>query len=382
MLLASTVVQAPPATVSPGALECAIERAFPALRGRLPRVLLTQLPTRVHRLERLARELGVDELWIKRDDESGRLYGGNKPRKLEFVLGEALAQRRAAVLTFGGIGTHHGLATAVCARSLGLRAILLLVRQPVTAHVRECLRLDFAAGAELHYRPTVPLLVLRALHVCARELVRGRLPYILPTGGSSPLGTLGYVNAAFELQEQINARLLPEPECIFVPVGSGGTVAGLVLGAKLSGLRSRIVAILVTDIMPPTPRKLAKQANASLALLQEHLPELRSLQVDAGDFIIVSGYLGACYGAPTDAGRRARDLMRSLEGIALDTTYSAKCLAALLEALQQREYRDGPVLFWNTYSSVDPTAQLGPLPDYSQLPAEFHHLFTGPVVPA
>ncbi len=143
--------------------ELAIERYFPALRGRLPRVPLTRLPTRVHRLERLTREVGGTELWIKRDDESGRLYGGNKPRKLEFVLGDALAQRRRAVLTFGGIGTHHGLATAICARSVGLRTILLMVTQPVTAHVRECLLLDRAAGAELHYRPNVPLLVFRAV---------------------------------------------------------------------------------------------------------------------------------------------------------------------------------------------------------------------------
>lgn len=361
--------------------ELAMERWFPELRGRFPRVPLTSLPTRVHRLDRLAREIGLDELWIKRDDESGALYGGNKPRKLEFVLAEALAQRRTAVLTFGGIGTHHGLATTLCARSVGLRSILLLLRQPVTEHVRECLLLNHAAGAELHYGSGVPVLALGALRVCARELLRGTLPYILSAGGSSPLGTLGYVNAAFELYEQIRARELPEPECIFVPLGSGGTAAGLVLGAKIVGLRSRVMAVLVTDIMAPTPQKLAKQAGTCLALLQKYVPHLRALRVRADDFTIVQGYVGACYGAPTDAGRRARDLAGNLEGVQLETTYSAKCLAALIDAAQRRQYRDAPVLFWNTYSSVNPRRQF-PLPDYTQLPPAFHRFFTGAAVPA
>jgi D-cysteine desulfhydrase len=361
--------------------ELAIERWFPELRGRFPRVPFTSLPTRVHRLQRLAGELGLDELWIKRDDESGQLYGGNKPRKLEFVLADALAQRRTAVLTFGGIGTHHGLATTLCARSVGLRSILLLLQQPVTEHVRECLLLNHAAGAELHYGSGVRGVALGAARVCVRELLRGRFPYILPTGGSSALGTLGYVNAAFELYEQICARELPEPECIFVPLGSGGTVAGLVLGAKLVGLRSRIMAVLVTDIMPPTPQKLAKQAAACLALLQKHVPDLRLLRVAADDFTIVPGYVGAGYGAPTDVARRARDVAARLEGIQLETTYSAKCMAALIDAAERREYRDGPVLFWNTYSSVDPRRQL-PLPDYTQLPPAFHRFFTGALVPA
>src|SRR5262245_3965421 len=131
----------------------AIERCIPALQGKLPRARLTQLPTRVHRLERLGRELGID-LWVKRDDQSGQLYGGNKPRKLEIILGDAMAAGKKCVMTFGGIGTHHGLATAICARELGLRAILVLLRQPVTEHVRQSLLLDYAAGAEMYYAPT------------------------------------------------------------------------------------------------------------------------------------------------------------------------------------------------------------------------------------
>lgn len=360
----------------------AIERRYPALRGRLPRVRLTQLPTRVHRLERLGAELRVDRLWVKRDDESGTLYGGNKPRKLEFLLGDALADGKKSVLTFGGIGTHHGLATAICARAVGLRAILALVKQPVTAHVRRCLLLDYAAGAEMHYAATVPLVTARALRICGRELLRGELPYIIPTGGTSPLGTLGYVNAAFELQEQISAGALPEPEWIFAPMGSGGTVAGLVLGAKLAGLRSRVAAVLVTDILPPSADKLARLAARSLALLRQQTSEVPAVAVAAGDFTVIKGYVGPSYGAPTDAARSARDLMEKLEGIHLETTYTAKCLAGMIDAVRTPEYRNRAVLFWNTYSSVDPAVHLGRLPDHGQLPRPFHQFFAGPVVPA
>lgn len=358
----------------------AIERRYPALRGRLPRVRLTQLPTRVHRLDRLAAHLHVEQLWVKRDDESAALYGGNKPRKLEFLLGDALADGKRTVLTFGGIGTHHGLATAICARAVGLRAILALLKQPVTEHVRRCLLLDYAAAAEMHYAATLPLLIVRALRICGHELLRGELPYIIPTGGTSPLGMLGYVNAAFELQEQISAGELPEPDWIFVPMGSGGTIAGLVLGASLAGLRSRVAAVLVTDILPPSAHKLAKLAARSATVLRRYGADVPAVTVPAEDFTVMQGYVGPGYGAPTDAGCQARDLMEALEGIHLETTYTAKCLAAMIDALRAPEYRSRALLFWNTYSSIDPATHLSALPDYRQLPRPFHQFFTGPTV--
>jgi D-cysteine desulfhydrase len=364
---------------APGDL-LAIERRYPALRGRLPRVCLAQLPTRVHCLDRLAAHLQVERLWVKRDDESAALYGGNKPRKLEFLLGDALADGKRSVLTFGGIGTHHGLATAICARAVGLRAILALLKQPVTEHVRRCLLLDYAAGAEMHYAATVPLVTARALRICARELLRGELPYIIPTGGTSPLGTLGYVNAAFELQEQVSNGQLPEPDWIFVPLGSGGTVAGLVLGAKLAGLRARVAAVLVTDIFPPSTERLARLAARSLTLLRQCAADVPAVTVAAKDFTVIRGCVGPGYGAPTDAGRQARDLMEALEGIHLDTTYTAKCLAGMIDSVRSPEYRGGAVLFWNTYSSIDPATHLGTLPDYRRLPHPFHQFFTAAVL--
>jgi D-cysteine desulfhydrase len=358
----------------------AIERRFPHLCRQFPRVSLTELPTPVQPLRRLGEKLGVD-LWVKRDDRSGPLYGGNKPRKLEFVIGDALARGKSAVVTTGGIGTHHGLATAIAARAVGLRTILVLIEQPVTAHVRRCLLLDQAAGAELHWASHVAGVAASALRLCAREWRHGQLPYILPAGGTSALSTIGYVNAAFELAEQIAAGDLPEPGWIFAPMGTGGTVAGLALGAELAGLRSQIAAVLVTDILAPSRRRLARLQARTTALLGDDA-SVDALPGAEARLHVVRGYVGPGYGTPTEAAREAGALMQCEEGIELETTYTAKCLAALMDRARRPDYAGSPILFWNTYSSVDPAAHLGPLPQPDELPPSFRRFFVGDPVAA
>lgn len=349
-------------------------RSFPGL-ATLPRHALTSLPTPVQPLERLARQRGLGSLWVKRDDQSGPLYGGNKPRKLEFLLGAARARGRRGVITFGGIGTHHGLATAICARDAGLHTVLVLLPQPVTEHVRHCLLLDQAVGAELHLAESVAGIVGRSLRLCAAAILRGQPLAIVPTGGTSALGVVGYVNAACELAEQVRSGALPEPDVIFVPLGSGGTVAGLALGCRLAGLRSRVVAVLVTDILPPSRGRLASLARGALRRLRRAAPEMPEVALQADDITILRDYVGASYGAPTDAGIAAQRLLQETEGISLETTYTAKCFAALLELAAQPPYRQQHVLFWNTYNSVDVDTQVGPLPNWRELPEAFHRFF-------
>ncbi len=349
-------------------------RRWPGLAARVPRLPLTTLPTPVERLAALGRERGIPELWIKRDDLSGRLYGGNKPRKLEFLLGAAQARGRRSVITVGGIGTHHGLATAVCARSAGMRTILVLLPQPVTPHVRRCLLLDHALGAELPLANGPAGVAVRAVQLIARGWLRGDPPAAIPTGGTSALGTLGYVNAALELAEQVHAGLLPEPDDIFVPLGSGGTVAGLLLGCALAGLKSRVTGVLVTDILPPSPARLARIARACARRLA---PDVPAVAIDGHDLRVERGWVGAGYGAPTPEAEEARALLERLEHVTLETTYTAKCLAALLRLADTDAYRGRRLLFWNTFSGIDPGAALGPLPDERALPPEFQRLLAG-----
>jgi D-cysteine desulfhydrase len=345
---------------------------FPGLAARLPRVELTTLPTAVEPLERLGRERSIARLWIKRDDRTGTLYGGNKPRKLEFLLGAARAAGRRSVMTFGGIGTHHGLATTICARAVGLRTILVLIPQPVTPHVQHCLLLDHAYGAEIHLARNVGDVVRRGLTLLARGRLRGDAPMVIPTGGTSAVGNAGFVNAALELAAQVAAGEMPEPDAAFVPLGSGGTLAGLALGLRLAGLKTRVVGVLVTDLLPPSPARLARLARACGRRLA---PDVPTVDVRPGDFDVVRDFVGPGYGAATPAADEARELLSRLERIGLETTYTAKCLAALLHMAGTPAYRDRTLLFWNTFSGVDPAAALPALPHPSALPPALHRFF-------
>jgi len=153
------------------------------------------------------------------------------------------------------------------------------------------------------------------------------------------------------MTEQIEAGVLPEPAEILLPIGTGGTFAGLVLGAKLAGLRARIVGVLVTDILPPDPARLARLARASLAVLRRHEPSLAKVELTPADFEVVRAQLGPGYGASTPAAEAAVLACRDA-GLALETTYTAKCMAEVLARLAGGRART-PVLFWNTYNSVD-----------------------------
>jgi D-cysteine desulfhydrase len=309
-------------------------------------------------------------LWIKRDERSCALYGGNKPRKLEFILGSALARGARRLVTTGGLGTHHGLATAILGRDAGLATTLVLVRQPLLPAVRRALLLQAAYGATLVYGRSVPGAALAVARVLAAASLAGERPYLVATGGSSPRGVAGFVSAGLELAEQVRAGRLPSPSRIYLPVGTGGTLAGLVAGLRLAGLPARVVGVLVTDILPPSAARLARLANAALAFLHRLDPSLPRPRVAPGDFELVGDQLGPGYGAPTPAAERAVRVAADA-GLALETTYTGKCLAALLA--REREARS-PVLFWNTVSAVDAAARAPAPLDAQRLPPRLRRL--------
>lgn len=342
---------------------------------RLPRVVLTQLPTRVHLLPRWSANLGA-EVWAKRDDETSSLYGGNKPRKLEFIFGDAINRGYGSVLTFGGLGTHHGLATAVFGRELGLKVILGLIYQPVTPAVRENLLCLYALGAKLLFGKSIVRLAAATLREFAWRLWRQDTPYLIPTGGSSPLGTLGYVNAGFELARQVEEGEMPAPRVVFVPLGSGGTVAGLTLGCKLAGLASKVVGVLVTDIFPPTPHRLARLAARTSRYLGAKANSTRA-HLEEVDFLIQRGFVGGGYGTQIPEAERLSAWLRDEEGIQLDSTYSAKTAYALECAVRDGRWGPGPYLFWLTFSRARVAERLQPLPDFHVLPTVFHRFFCG-----
>ncbi|CAG0999661.1 D-cysteine desulfhydrase [Myxococcaceae bacterium] len=325
-------------------------RAHPILARHLPRQPFLESATPVEPLPLAGAAPGA--LYVKRDDRSCPLYGGNKPRKLEFVIGRALARGSRLLVTTGGLGTNHGLATTILGRSVGLRTALVLVDQPATETVRETLRLQCAYGAEQIAARNVAGAAAVVAALLARATLRGDRPTLVPTGGSSALGDVGFVSAAFELAEQIRAGALPEPQTIVVPIGSGGSVAGLVLGLRLAGLESRVLGVLVTDILPPSPARLARAARATLALLRGADPSIPAARFGARDFPVVRDQLGAGYGAPTPAALEAVREAASL-GIRLETTYTGKALAEIRARIDRGALGAGPTLFWNTYNGID-----------------------------
>lgn len=349
---ASSPRRAPAAGTAGGsgtpAVEPALLRRHPALHA-LPRAPFVLAPTPVGPL--VLAGVPPGSCFVKRDDRSCSLYGGNKPRKLEFVLGAAAARGTRRLVTSGGIGTHHGLATAILGRSLGMATTVVCVPQPLTAHVREQLEAMLAFGAELLFARSIPAAAAQTVRALVRSALAGERPALVPTGGSSPLGNIGFVSAAFELAEQIESGVLPAPNEIYLPVGSGGSLAGLVLGARLAGLHARIIGVLVTDILPPGARRLAALARATLARLRKLDPTLPAIAIGPADFEITRAQLGAGYGAETEAGRAAAELAGDA-GLELEQTYTAKCLAELLARLAEGR-ADPPLLFWNSYNAVD-----------------------------
>jgi D-cysteine desulfhydrase len=242
--------------------QLALFGAFPALEGKIPWTPIGRFPTPVKEAPALAAALGAGRLFIKRDDLTHPVYGGNKVRKLEFILADAVKRGYKKVITFGGIGSNHFLATTIHAAEHGLGAIGVLVPQPVTEHVKRNMLCDIHFGAEMHLAGGYADATALALRVMAETALKdGKPPYLIPTGGSAVTGVIGYVSAAFELKRQIGEGALPEPDYIFVAVGTAGTAAGLIAGCRAAGLKTRVVGVKVTEWVVGNTVVLSSLAN-------------------------------------------------------------------------------------------------------------------------
>jgi D-cysteine desulfhydrase len=324
---------------------------------------LGTFPTPVHRLQRMAPE----NIWIKRDDQSSSVYGGNKIRKLAFILAAARQRKIRHLITLGGIGSNHGLASAIFSQQMGIKCTLLLYHQPVTANVKQVLLLLRKYGARTIYQKTL----WRTL-VSYFLLYRFKYPsaYFVYPGGSNAMGTIGYVDAAFELKDQIDRGILPEPRVIFCPLGSGGTLAGLALGLQLVGMNTRMfgVRVIASHLGPfqtCTRNTVEKQIKHAYAYLKKRCRQLPDISIRAPS--ILDDFFGKGYGIPSGAGSRAYHLMKEKEGITLDPTYTAKTFAAVLEYCRNHQRDRRPVLYWHTYNSVDLSARAKAV-DYRNLP--------------
>lgn len=320
--------------------------AFPAVADRVPWRPLGRFPTPV---EELPVDAGRARLFVKRDDLSNPACGGNKIRKLEFLLAEAELAGRDTLITMGGVGSNHALATATHGSALGFGVDLVLYRQPPSEQVKRNLGGFLAAGARLHFADGTGRAFLAARRLSARRSAEGARPYFIMVGGSSRLGVLGHVSAALELAAQIEAGELPEPDTIFIALGTTGTAAGLIAGLRLAGLRSRVVAVRVADPIAANAALVSFFAQDALDFLRRADPSVPAGHLSPGDFDVLTGWYGKGYGHATPAGEAA--IRKAAAHLSLETTYTGKALAACLDHCHQATFSTN-VLFWNTYSSA------------------------------
>jgi D-cysteine desulfhydrase len=353
--------------------ERAIFNRYPALQQSLPFLQLADLPTPIHRSSDLADAFGVDQLWLKRDDISATEYGGNKIRKLEFLLAAARQNGCSHVITFGGLGSNHALATAINCHRLGLNCIAILTPEPATDSVRQTLRYHQLLGTRLEVAHTYAETrsVADSLH---DELGSGQC-YEIPFGGSSWLGAIGFVNAGLELAQQIAAGGLPKPDYIYLGCGTVGSTAGLALGLLLAGIETSVQAVQVTPASMHHEqlfRELFISANEELNLRESSIPLLDYSQANV---TIRDDQLGKGYAIPTEAAEKAAELLLSKARLPASLTYTAKVLAAVMADAGRGILTDKQVLFWNTYNSQAYPAL--PTDDsWKQLPEPFHAIFS------
>ncbi|MGV3724118.1 MAG: D-cysteine desulfhydrase family protein [Actinomycetota bacterium] len=308
-----------------------------------PRIPLAHLPTPLEAAPRLGAAIGLPNLLVKRDDATGLAMGGNKARKLEYLLAEAVAQGADVVFTTGGVQSNHARMTAAAACKLGMRAELFLC-DPEPEVAQGNLLLDRLYGATLHFIPGLSLSQMyERMDVRAEELkARGHRPYIIPVGGSTPLGSLGYVRAVQELAEQCRARDLGI-DAMTVATGSTGTLSGILLGARLFMPESRVYGVSVSPSAEAGKRKAA-QVTADAA---------RLLDVDwsptPDEIRLWDDWLGSAYGVPTPEGLDVIRISAQTEGYLLDPVYTGKALAGTRGLAQRGELKpDENVVFWHT----------------------------------
>ncbi len=310
--------------------------------GHIPRARLGFWPTPVHALPRLTEKLGGPDLWIKRDDQSGVAAGGNKVRKLEFLLGQALEEGVDVLLTTGGPQSNHARMTAASGARLGLDVVLVLRGSDPGARQGNLL-LDEILGAKIVFvEGDRDAMAVKMDEMAADLRAQGRNPSVIHLGGSVPVGCLGFVAGFLELLEQLYV-LGTSVDHLFVTAGSMGTAAGIVLGAEAtqSGMEIHLVSVSPS----------AEQVREETLRLARETAELLGWRVDLDpDRLHVYGdYIGEGYAIPTESGRRAIKAVARSEGIILDPVYTGKTMAGLIDQVEKGRFSQGEtVLFWHT----------------------------------
>lgn len=346
----------------------ALAEMYPEIGARLPILPLANLPTPVssHTIPVGARTRRV---LVKHDDVTGREYGGNKVRKLEYLFARARARGARRIATFGAVGSNHAVATTIYARACGFDCTCFLSHQSLKPGLGRALMIHQQYGTE----------VLRLARPGAERLaqfrhyLQGRRCWVVPLGGSSWLGSIGFINAGIELASQVRAGDIPQPARIYVALGTMGTAVGLALGLALAGLDTEVQAIRVTArefANEDAAQRLMKKCADLMHHYDRSIPENLASRAR---LVCRNEFFGDGYGRTNAVTEAAIEFSREQLGLVLESTYSGKTMAALLADLH--DGRTDDVLFWNTWNSRALDIDESKAPDFNVIPREFARYF-------
>jgi D-cysteine desulfhydrase family pyridoxal phosphate-dependent enzyme len=305
--------------------------------NQVPRLHFAHLPTPIEELPRLSAFLGGPQIFIKRDDQTGLAFGGNKTRKLEFLVAEAQEQGAQTLITAGAAQSNHCRQTAAAAARYGLECVLVLNGQ-APAYPNGNLLLDTLFDARIVWVAERAERERVQNETFEQLVAAGKKPYFVPYGGSSPTGALGY---AFALEEVLKQGL--NPAWMVFGTSSGGTHAGLVLGQRVFGYQGQVLGISIDESEDWLKARVSALASAASEKLGAHIP------FRPQDVLANAAYCQAGYGVLTDLEREAVKLFAQYEGILLDPVYTGRAAGGLIDLIRQGFFKKGePVLFWNT----------------------------------
>jgi len=329
---------------------------YPLLAIRLQKQALADLPTPVS-IVRFDTSDGARSISVKHDDVSNPQYGGNKIRKLEYVLHRAGERGARRIATFGTVGSNHALATALFATKSGFECTCFLEHQKRTPNISKTLNMHRRIGTE----------IVRIGHgvdrvATLRRYLHGRRSWVVPLGGSSWLGAVGFVNAGLELASQVASGDIPAPDRIYIAMGTMGSSVGLALGIALAELPAELHVVRVVDDMFANPRAFKRLIRKTTLMMNRLDPSIPDDLWERTRLCWRDSFFGKGYAVSDSTTATAVARARTELGLSLEPTYTGKAMAALLRDLESQEYAGEKCLFWNTYNSR-------PLPVTDEKPA-------------
>ncbi len=347
-----------------------LQARFPVLGEKLPRMHLATLPTPVHELE-IDPGSGRRSLSIKYDNLTGSTYGGNKVRKLEYIFPCALAKGCRRIATFGAAGSNHALATALYARQAGFECTAFLSHQAKTGLV--------AATLNMHLRNHTDLVryggAYKSRVNTLRENLWGKGAWVIPMGGSSWRGTVGFIAAGLELASQIENKEIPLPDRLYVGSGTMGTAVGLALGLAIAELKTEVHAVRVSDTSIANEKAMGSLLHKTAAMLWRLDSSVPADLAARANLRMRHGFFGPGYAQSTAATDEAIEFAKSQLDVTLEPTYTGKTMAALLDDMRKSGAGEIKFLYWHTYNSVPLDVPTDHPLDEQALPKEFLRYF-------